>query len=646
MADPNKIVSAGPNKVFKNRPTPEALGKKTGAAVFDMFKRGLGDAGMEALGAFAKPFAQGLTEHFTKIAQDKGIISAKDTQAVLARLRDLHSIDQFIAAPPAEVTHGNGLLDGRTYSIKETGENGKYKAEGSITRSDHAVSMVFDRLGLDMKGFGQDVADVLDFAGNAKKNLADKDSWITIVGRMAMAAFGAPGSAQSKLGAALNAGINSAAEIAAAPATDKLETKAQTAHVLGAGKSSGAGLAHTAPKTANTGSMSGAMAVRAALLSGLKDQDDAVERTAGKVLGQVMSHLGVLPDKATKKELHATLKKLMADKGSATGKTDPLRLLARTTEALAAQDPNSAVLTEMVALFQQVLEGPNAKPTPALQEAFGSLAASALTDLVAMKLGKEPPETDKLSNEVLGSLRILLDEMQGSGATQAASKVTAEPTTEKVEQPPVDISVWNCDRADLPEQLKSAALQFLTQNGIAADHPKSLPLTNALAEVLQSAVNPATGDVHPADFALQMQRWLTENAGASPKRFEGVQAMLSSTIQAHGKLAEIYQSTQQRYAQLQSQQAASTDRGNSTSLEKELEQLQGELARMGAALERGASKLERDIATLQQDAFQRMKEFIVDGKWAGDGAAAQTAAAGGGGGQRDRHPAHCGPWSS
>ena len=635
MVDPNKI-SGGQNQVFKNRPSPQQLGKKHSSAVFDLFKKGLGldDLTADALGAFAKPFVQGLTQHFTQLAQDKGVITAKDTQAILGQLRKLHGIDEFVAAPPPEVTHANGLLDRRTYGIKETGERGQYKAEGSITKKEHAVGLVFDRLGLNLGSFGQDVADVLDFAGNAKKNLADRDSWITIVGQMAVAAFGAPGDAKTKLGAALTAGLQGVQQVAATPVADKVESRSETVRSLGASKSSGVGLEHTAPRTSNTGSVSGALAVRAALLSGLKDQDDAVERTAGKVLGQVMKHLGVEPDKATKKALHTTLKRLMTDKSSANGKADPVKLMGRAVEALAAKDPGSALLGELNQWMQQaVVQNPDFKPDAGIQEAFGAMAATALTELVARELGKAPPSDGKLSDEVFGALKDLLTKApEAPGETKATQGVDEPSTQGKHELPPVDISVWSGDRADLPQNLKDAALQFLTQQGVPAEHPRSLALTNAVAEVLQSAVNPQTGGIHPADFALQMQRWLVENAGASPARLEGVQATLTHALRTHAKLESAYNATQARYNQLQAQQTSSTKRGNTAPLEKELEQLQGELARMGSWLERGTDKLDRDIAALQQDAFRRVAEFIVDGKWAGDGPVAQTAAHGGGGG--------------
>jgi hypothetical protein len=635
MVDPNKI-SGGPDQVFKNRPSPQQLGKKHSSAVFDMFKRGLGidDLTADALGAFAKPFVQGLTTHFTKLAQDKGIISAKDTQAILGKLRELHSLDQFIAAPPAEVTHANGQLDRRTYAIKETGERGQYKAEGSITKKDHAMGVVFDRLGLSMNGFGQDVADILDFAGNAKKNLGDRDSWITIVGQMAMAAFGAPGDVKAKVGAALNAGLQGVTQVVTTPAPDKLESRTPTARTLGSTKGSGVGLEHTAPKTSNTGSMSGALAVRAALLSGLKDQDDAVERTAGKVLGQVMKHLGVEPDKATKKQLHLTLKRLMTDTSSPNGKANPVHLMGRAVEALAAKDPNSALLGDLNQWIQKaVIQNPDFKPDAGVQEAFGAMAATALTELVAKELGKAPPADGKLSDEVFGALKDLLTKApEAPGETRPTQGVNEGATPKTQNLPPVDISVWDCDRADLPQQLKDAALQFLTQQGVSAEHPRSLALTNALAEVLQSSVNPNTGGIHPADFALQMQRWLVENAGASPARLEGVQATLTHALRTHAKLEQAYNATQERYNKLQAQQTSSTKRGNTAPLEKELEALEGELAKMRSWLERGTEKLEGDVAALQQDAFRRLAEFIVDGKWAGDGPAAQVAAAGGGGG--------------
>lgn len=633
MAEPNKVPSVSPAERRAAHIDPAKAGARHAERLVAQFTKraGLGDGAADALGAIAGQFAEGLAQHFAGIFAEKGGVPTAELSKAYKQLGKLHDIDAFIANPPADVTHDNGLVDSRTFAIKPSEQRGLYRAEGSIAKPGHAVGKVFDKLELDLKGFDGNVAEILDFAGAAKKNLGDKKSWMTIVGQMAMAALGQPGDPKARLAAAMNAGVEGVKSAASKP-VDGLDVIDTTAKVVGSRTGTKTGLENSAPKTSNTGSQSGALAVRAQLLSGLKNQDDQVERTAGKVLGDVFRHLDVDPDKATKRKLHATLRGLMHDKSSATGKTDVVHLLDRVIGKLAEDNPDNATLKELNGFIKKATaDNPDFVADKGLQEAFGQLAADGISEIVAIELGMKKPEDAKLNASLLHSLEDLLPE---APETTVDGKPVDGPGADSE---PIDMSAWQADRPDIPQPFKDEALNVLKDLGLPLDDPKTAGMMNAVAEVMTRSVDQDSGAISPADFAVGLQAWLVDHGGANRKVFEGMYNQLAGALSAHAKTAQVFQQKKARFDKLQSRQADLTDRKNTASLEGELETLQNELTMLNNNLLSGEKFLGEQIAMLQRDGLNRMRMMFFEGKAPGDGIAggdaeAIAAATAGGGG--------------
>ena len=628
MVDPSNVQKGARTERQLAHINPEKAGARHAERLISKFaqKMGLQEASAETLGALAGPFAEQLAGQFADIFSKKGGVPTKELSKAFQQLTKLHDVDQFVVNPPATVTHKNGLIDGRTFRIKDLPERGQHKAEGSIVAAGHAVGTVFDKLGLDLKSFDGNIANVLDMAGSAKKNLGDKDSWITIVGQMAMAAFGQPGDAKTRFAAALGAGVDGVKSAALKPA-DKLEVIDTTAKVVGTESGTTTGLKNFAPKTSNMGSASGAFAVRAALLSGLKSQDDKVERTAGKVLGDVFRHLGVEPDKATKRKLHTMLKGLMADKSSSTGKTDVTSLMDRVLKKLAEKDPENGDLAALNELVQEaVAQNPDYVANEGIQEAFGMMASESISELVAKEVGIKPPKDSKLTDKLFQSLEDLLPT-----APETTLNGTATEEVPHAETPP-DVSKWDCDRPDIPQEFKDQAIQVLQTAEFPMEHPRAQAMTNALAEVLASALDPSTGNIADADFAINLQGWLVENGGADRAVFEGIYHNLGQAMGAHAKTAQVLETKMARYAELQNQQIDSSQSQSTVPLEKELEGLQRDIAMLQGSLRSGEEHLKGQIAMLQRDGLNRMRMMVAEDKAPGDGIGAATHGAAGGAG--------------
>lgn len=628
MADPTNVQRGARTERQLAHINPAKAGERHAERLISKFaqKMGLQEGSAETLGALAGPFAAQLAGHFADIFAKKGGVPTQELSKAFQKLGQLHAVDEFVVKPPATVTHQNGLLDSRTFSIKDLPVRGQHKAEGSIAKSGHAVGMVFDTLGLDLHNFNGDIANILDMAGNAKKNLGDKDSWITIVGQMAMAAFGQPGDAKTRFAAALGAGIDGVKTAAVTP-SDKMEVIETTAKVVGTESGTVTGLKNHAPRTANTGSTSGAFAVRAALLSGLKSQDDKVERTAGKVLGDVLRHLGVEPDKATKRKLHVMLKGLMADKSSSTGKTDVACLMDRVLKKLAEKDPKNGDLAALNELVQEaVAQNPDYVANEGIQQAFGTMASDSIAALVANEIGMKPPKDGKLTDKLFRSLEELLP---SAPETTVNGEATAEVPHSKT---PPDISKWDCDRPDIPQEFKDQALNVLKSAEFPMEHPRAQAMTHALAEVLRASLDPQTGNIAEADFAVGLQAWLVENGGASREVFEGIYHNLGQAMGAHAKTAQVLEAKMARYSELQGQQIDSTQSKSTVPLEKELEGLQRDIAMLQGNLRSGEENLKGHIAMLQRDGLNRMRMMVAEDKAPGDGVGAAAHGAAGAGG--------------
>lgn len=609
--------------------SPRDLGKAKSARVFEQFKKNLGQPQLNVadLGPLAQLFMRGLSGHFAQLAEKNGLIPDGEVVQAYKELRTRHQKDQILAKPFEGLDRNNGELDSRKFEIREADERGKFKLSGSLASDAHAVSRLFKELGLDPNGFGQDIAEVLDFAGSKRMNLSDPQTWSTLVTRMATAALTQPGGVKEKLAAAAAGAVGAITEVNAAAKTKASgEVTSQTSRM----PAQGLGLAKTAAARSNTGSQTNALSIRAALLSGLNDQNERVERTAGQVLAAIFRELGVDPDKEVKKTLHLQIRDLLTDKSTASGKADVGKIMDRVLGALAKASPENAQLAELSGVIQSALQGEGkVELSDGLREAFGAAIATGLADLVAAKAGVKAKGPKEMSDKLLPILQELFEadakhdpKTEAKKGVEGAEQVQGKTATET---PEVDLSRWSGDRPDIEQRFKDAALEVLMNEGMTADHPRATELVHALGEVLQKSMDPHQGQLDPAIFAVNLQRWLASFAGLSPTKLDALEHQLGAAIQAHTQLEAALLDAKAKYADLQGQQSSSASREQTKHLEGELYRLQREITGLEQQVTDGQKKLAGEVALLQKDGLRRLSEFVVHGTRCGEAKAQSEA---------------------
>lgn len=540
-----------------DRAKPEVLAKHAFDKVRDQF---LKHAKIEigALGPRARAAIEEVEKMLLEAAQSRTPVKSELILAGYQRLRHAHTRDQaarFRLGPPPSVDAG-------THGVLPSGKRDAWVTTGADGRSalklpaQHLLSKLLNKVGLDPKSLPMVAVKLIEEFGHDRKwnNLQAADTWKELGSRLRAIA--------------LDEGVTGG------PRAEDVKRAMQNAQAqlpptLEPGKmQSDLGLKKIATERANTGSASGATAMRAQLLAGTSAKAKGnIEQAATDLAEALLKELKVgTVSNGLKSELISTLKEALKDPSSPDGAVRPLSVLSNayrlTMEKLPADHPKTSFQLGMMLAdgLAQIAKGIK-EPTPGLDRAFSEMAMWGLTDLATAVLGQPPQNASDAAQkkffQILGSLsknnsfaKALLataEEMAGIKREEKAPKQPQQPKAEKkerVQAEPVDTSQASgaektgADKtANNEAQVRRAVRIQLGAMGVRnLDDPRAKKLESALTEVFKQGLDEPS-------FAVNGYAWLAKNTGLFASKAEHVAAQvpmfMENVEKARGLLNDI-----------------------------------------------------------------------------------------------------------
>ena len=221
------------------------------AHLIDLVGRRLGETlSMNSLGPMAKTFlAEVAGPEMKRVLEgDERAVPAKMAKKMADDLQDLVAKDRMVSAPPADAKDRPSVLDGRTMSVVRNADGNTYSLAGAIDLGSHVVGDVLKAFDIRADALRGGVADALKVGLERRADLAQPQTWLSIVPQMAAAAMAAKGPWQARVGAAALAGVSALASqprtveakatpVERPPSADAVEYRPdhrQTSHLLGA----------------------------------------------------------------------------------------------------------------------------------------------------------------------------------------------------------------------------------------------------------------------------------------------------------------------------------------------------------------------------------------------------------------------------
>ncbi len=414
-----------------------------------------------------------------------------------AQARDTAAEFQAPTAPSADAVRNWG----KTTSIGTT--QGKLQLTGSAAGESHPLNRLLGTLGIDPSNLTPNVADVIDNAAGRQIDLSNQGNWNKI--------------ARNLLLAKAEDGVKTPTKAAEVQATPSVVTGAVPKAEIDGSVTRNPELEASAPTTIGEGNRNNAIALLAQNLGVNQSQDRGKKGAVDDLAKTIAKDAGlenVTPRQL--KEIKSILDAAMTDRSSADGSVRPSAVMLNAYQQLGeiekAQTGDTGTYGMATAFAGAVHEAVKREETipPHVDAVLNDLAASALTDLVGVKIAGKPMDPPAGLSAKLGSA---LASLKSGKAPEppAAEKVADKTATDGVEDAARTETAQSAhvnQQAEITPHVQKLAADAMQAMGIEPNLPNAAPIKQAFEQIF------ARGE-SPKDVALNCSKWLDQLCGTN-----------------------------------------------------------------------------------------------------------------------------------